>query len=208
MIDSYKGDKMEEKKTLTGTSLAGGSVNYERAKNDFYATDPQSVKDLLEVADIDGEHFYEPCVGQGHIADVIKEYFPSAKVLGTDLIDRGYPDTIVRDFINDDFDMNTDWIITNPPYKYAKEFIDRSLQIANKGVAMFLKIQFLEGQARKEWFKKNPPRYVYVFSKRQDPWRDGESLNPKTGKKWGSTMCFAWFVWEKGFNGDTIVKWI
>ena len=73
---------------------------------------------------------------------------------------------------------------------------------------MFLKIQFLEGQARKEWFKNSPLKYVYVFSKRQDPWRDGESLNPKTGKKWGSTMCFAWFVWEQGYAGEPTIKWI
>lgn len=196
------------KNTLTGTSLVGGSVNYERVEHDFYATDPHSVRDLLDIADIQGEHFYEPCVGQGHIADVIKEYFPESEVLVSDLIDRGYKETIVRDFINGDFDANTDWVITNPPYKYAREFINKSLQIANKGVAMFLKIQFLEGVARKEWFKRNPPKYVYVFSKRQDPWRNGERLNPKTGKKWGSTMCFAWFVWEKSYRGDTVIKWI
>lgn len=193
---------------LQGTSLVGGSVNYERVENDFYATDPQSVRDLLDVADIQGEHFYEPCVGEGHIADVLKEYFPKSKVFGSDLINRGYEDTLIRDFINDNFDMSTDWIITNPPYKYAKEFVDKSLQIANKGVAMFLKIQFLEGQARKKWFKKNPPKYIYVFSKRQTPWRDGESLNPKTGKKWGSTMCFAWFIWEKTFKGEPTIRWI
>lgn len=196
------------KNMLRGTSLVGGSVNYERVDNDFYATDPQSVRDLLNIHKIEGVHFYEPCVGQGHIANVIKDYFPKAKVFCSDLIDRGYPQTHIRDFINDDFDMKTDWVITNPPYSLAKEFIDKSLDISYKGVAMFLKIQFLEGQARKEWFKSTPLKYVYVFSKRQDPWRDGESLNPKTGKKWGSTMCFAWFVWEHGYNGEPIIRWI
>ena len=73
---------------------------------------------------------------------------------------------------------------------------------------MFLKIQFLEGQVRKQWFKKYPPKYVYVFSKRQDPWRDGSPVNPKTGKKWGSTMCFAWFVWEVGFTSEPTIRWI
>lgn len=193
---------------LKGRSLVGASVNYARVENDFYATDPQSVRDLLDIADIDGDSFYEPCVGQGHIAEVLKEYYPLAKHYASDLIDRGYPNTIIRDFLKDDINIKADWVITNPPYKHAKGFIDKSLSVANKGVAMFLKIQFLEGQARKEWFKKNPPRFVYVFSKRQDPLRNGESLNPKTGKKWGSTMCFAWFVWEKDFSGDTIVKWI
>ena len=196
------------KKNLTGTSLAGGSVNYERVDNDFYATDRDSVRDLFQNAEIDGEHFYEPCVGQGHVADVIKEFFPYAKVFGSDLVNRGYPDTLQRDFIKDDFDIKTDWVITNPPYSLAKDFVDRSLAISYKGVAMFLKIQFLEGQARKEWFKNTPLKYIYVFSKRQDPLRDGMELNPKTGKKWGSTMCFAWFVWEHGYVGDPMIRWI
>lgn len=99
-------------------------------------------------------------------------------------------------------------VITNPPYKHAREFIERSLEISNIGVAMFLKIQFLEGQSRKEWFKNSPLKYVYVFSKRQDPLRDGMEFNPKTRKKWGSTMCFAWFVWEQGYDGEPTIRWI
>lgn len=207
-ISSDIGGYFKMAKNLTGTSLAGGSVNHERAANDFYTTDPQSVRDFLEVADIKGEHFYEPCVGQGHIADVLKEHFKTSKVLGTDLVDRGYPNTIVRDFINDDFDVGTNWVITNPPFKYAREFIDKSLEIADVGVAMFLKIQFLESQARKEWLKKSPLKYVYVFSKRQAPWNNGRSLNPTTGKKWSNTMCFTWFVWEHGYEGEPIIRWI
>ena len=196
-------------KKLTGTSLAGGSVNYERVENDFYATDPQSVRDLLDIFKIESSSFLEPCVGQGHIIETIKEYFPNAKFIASDLVDRGYKDTIISDFIKEDFiNEKVDWIITNPPYSVAKEFIDKSLSLTNKGVIMFLKIQFLEGQARKEWFKKTPLKYVYVFSKRQDPWRDGNSLNPKTGKKWGSTMCFAWFIWEHNYNGKPTIEWL
>lgn len=197
------------KEKLTGTSLAGGSVNYERVDNDFYATDPQSVRDLLENYKIESNSFYDPCVGQGHIAKVLTEYFPNAKIIGSDLIDRGYPNTIIGDFVKSNIEIEkVDWIITNPPYNLAKEFIDKSLSLSNKGVAMFLKIQFLEGQARKDWFKTTPLKYIYVFSKRQNPWRDGESLNPKTGKKWGSTMCFAWFVWEYNYNGEPTIRWI
>lgn len=191
-----------------GSSLAGSSKIYDREKHDFYATNPQSVRDFLDIADINGEHFYEPCVGQGHIANVIKEYFPKAKVLGSDIVDRGYPNTLVKDFLNSENDLKTDWVITNPPFKYAKEFIEESLRVSRKGVAMFLKIQFLEGQARKEFFKDTPLKYVYVFSKRQDPMRDGLELNPETGKKWGGTTCFAWFVWEHGYFGEPTIKWI
>ena len=39
---------------------------------------------------------------------------------------------------------------------------------------LFLKIQFLEGQKRKELFKKYPPKYVYCYSARQKCAKDGE----------------------------------
>ena len=193
--------------TLKGTSLVGGSGIFEREKDDFYATDPSSTKALFEALNISGDTFYEPCVGQGHIAEVIKEYFPNAVVKGGDLVDRGYPDTQLGDYLLTNQE-NVDWVITNPPFKIAKEFTTKSLSHTNKGVAMFLKIQFLEGQARKDWFKDTPLKYVYVFSKRQQPWRNGESINPNTGKTWSNTMCFAWFVWEHGYIGEPTIRWI
>ena len=102
-----------------------------------------------------------------------------------------------------------DNIITNPPYSLAQEFLEKSMSILNNNgkIAMFLKIQFLEGTKRRELFKKYPPKYIYVFSKRQNPWRNGSSVD-ENGKPWSSTMCFAWFIWEKGFNGEPIIRWL
>ena len=190
---------------LTGTSLAGGSVNYKRVDNDFYATNPQSLLDLLEFESFDDGTILEPCCGQGHLSKVLT-LNTTSKVYSCDLIDRGYG-VGGKDFLTDTF-QNYDYVVTNPPYKYAQQFIEKALTISNKKVAMFLKIQFLEGQKRKEFLERNPLKYVYVFSKRQDPWRNGDSINPNTGKKWGSTMCFAWFVWEKGFKGEPTIKWL
>ena len=194
-------------KKLKGASLAG-SNDIDRVENDFYATDPQSVRDLLDIFNIGDVHsLYDPCCGQGHISDVLKEYFPEAKHYATDLIDRGYGIGGIN-FLENGQRAKADWIITNPPYSLAKEFISESLLCTNKGVAMFLKIQFLEGQARKDWFKQTPLKYVYVFSKRQATLRDGILLDPKTGKKWANTMCLAWFIWEHGYNGEPHIRWI
>ena len=190
---------------LKGTSLVGASVNYERVENDFYATDPQSVKALLDFEDFNNGTILEPCCGQGHISQTLIDN-TNSMVDSYDLIDRGYG-IGNTDFLKSEF-INYDYIVTNPPFILAKEFVTKSLEIANKKVAMFLKIQFLEGQSRKEWFKQTPLKTVYVFSKRQDPLRNGEALNPKTGKKWGSTMCFCWFVWEIGYKGKPQIEWI
>jgi len=192
---------------LTGTSLAGGSVNYERVDNDYYATAYESTYGLFNVEEFDNSTYLEPCCGEGHISKVILDLFPNANVESTDLIDRGYGEG-GNDFIEKEYDKKYDYIVTNPPYKLAQEFIEKSLKITNKKVAMFLKVQFLEGIGRYDMFKNTPLKVVHVFSGRQDPWRDGQSLNPETGKKWGSTMCFAWFVWEIGYEGKPTINWI
>ena len=68
---------------------------------------------------------------------------------------------------------------------------------------MFLKIQFLEGQARREMFKKYPPKFVYVNSTRQMCAMNGEF------EKYNATaICYCWFIWEKGWKGEPIIRWI
>ena len=63
---------------------------------------------------------------------------------------------------------------------------------------MFLKIQFLESQKR--WlklFKDFPPSTIYVFVKRISCYRnDDRSIK-------GSAVCYAWFVWDKEYDGET-----
>ena len=197
------------KKVLSGTSLAGTSTTRERANYDYYATPYQATEMLLDEVKFSG-NFLEPCVGGGHIVDVIKKYYPDECIYGVDLVDRGYPNTLVADFLKYDFlGQKFDNVVTNPPYSLAQEFLEKSMEVVNDGgkIAMFLKIQFLEGAKRREMFKKYPPKYIYVFVKRQAPWNNGSPVDEK-GKPWSSTMCFAWFVWEKGFTGEPIVRWL
>ena len=109
-----------------------------------------------------------------------------------------------KDFIAID---NTTWqgdIITNPPYKFALEFVRKALAIIPNGhkVAMFLKIQFLEGKARRQLFVSNPPKTVWVSSSRLKC-----AMNGEFDAVGSSASCYAWFVWEKGYQGDTVVRW-
>lgn len=181
--------------TLTGTSLSGTSLTRKRVINDYYATPPESTLKLLDFEDFKGD-ILEPCCGEGHISEVLKSR--GHTVHSNDIINRGYGETY-KDFLNDDFEK-VDNIITNPPYKYAKEFIEKALETSNNKVAMFCKIQLLEGVSRYELFKNSPLKTVYVFTKRQNPLRNGNPVD-ENGKKWASTMCFAWFVFEHGYKG-------
>ena len=192
-------------KALNGTSLVGMSLNRTRVKNDYYATPPGAIKEILNREKLIGS-ILEPACGEGHISNLLKEYYPKQEITSTDLVDRGYGDGGVN-FLTYKFEKKFDNVITNPPFKFAKEFIEKSLEIANKKVIMFAKIQLLEGQSRKEMFETTPLKYIYVFSKRQNPWRNGNPVDEK-GKPWASTMCFAWFVWEKEYDGKPYIKWI
>lgn len=192
---------------LSGSNIAGGNPDRGRVDNDFYATDPKSTRALLDEVKFQGS-FLEPCCGQGHISEVIKEYYPNSEIVSQDLVDRGYGKTGI-DFLTYEFNRKFDNVITNPPFKFAQEFIEKSLDILNDNgkVAMFLKVQFLEGIGRKEFFEKSPLKYVYVFRARQSPMRNGSPVD-ENGKKWSSTMCFAWFVFEKGYEGEPIIRWL
>lgn len=71
-------------------------------------------------------------------------------------------------------------------------------------VAMFLKIQFLEGKSRRALFSRWPPKTVYVSSGRLHCAMNGDF--EKYAKS--SAICYAWYVWEKGYTGETVIKWI
>lgn len=195
---------------LSGTSLAGMSTTRNRVEDDFYATPSSAIKAILDKEILSGS-ILEPAAGQGHIAKILKEYYPNSEIISNDLIQREPLEGIS---INSDIDFLTynpekkfDNIITNPPFNLAQEFIEKALTIVNKKVIMFAKIQLLEGAKRFEMYRNTPLKYVYVFSKRVNPLRNGEELDEK-GKPWASTMCFAWFVWEKEFTGEPIIRWL
>lgn len=197
---------------VTGSNIAGGNPKMGRVEGDFYATNPRDTLNFLKVLEKDGikiggSSMLEPCAGAGHITEAVEKYHPDMRVDSYDINPRAsyikplnyldcYPD-------EDMYDLT----LTNPPFKHAREMIDKSLEVSKKYVMMFLKIQFLEGVARKEWFDTVPLKYVYVYSYRATPWRNGQSTN-KDGKKWANTMAFGWFIFEKGYQGEPIIRWI
>ena len=187
--------------------VCNGASNHtddERQVDDYYATEPKATQLLLDRETFSSVIWKCAC-GGGHMSEVLKQNGYS--VYSTDLVDRGYKDTIILDFLKFNTINNID-IITNPPYKYAKEFVEHALDISSYGVkvAMFLKLTFLEGKARKKLFEKYPPKVVYVSSSRLQCAKNGDF--EKYGKGVGTAVAYAWYVWEKGFNGKTIIEWL
>lgn len=187
-------------KDWTGnSSVRNCNIRKNVSDHDYYATEPKAVELLLEKETFH-PYVWECACGEGHMAEVLKKH--GYKVRSTDLVDRGYGEGGI-DFLKEGKPTMPMDIITNPHYKYAKEFVEHALDISMDGtkVAMFLKLTFLEGQGRRDLFRNNPPQNVYVASGRLEC-----ALNGKFKNK--SMVAYAWFVWQKGFRGTTNIKWI
>jgi hypothetical protein len=187
------------KNSIFKTLGASNHTDKERQKEDFYATEPKAATLLLELETF-SDNIWECACGDGSLSKVLED--AGYNVKNTDLIDRGFGQGGV-DFLK----TRTQWdgdIITNPPYKYGKEFVEKALEIIPEGrkVAMFLKLQFLEGKERKKLFLRYPPKVVYVSSSRLLC-----AKNSKFGEIHSSAVAYGWYVWEKGFNGKTTLQW-
>lgn len=177
------------------------SKTSEREKNDYYATDPKAMEDLLQRENF-SKNIWEPACGEGNLSEVLKKH--GHNVYSTDLIDRGYQDDVL-DFLQSSIQFDGD-IITNPPFKYTSQFILKSLESVPMGgkVAMFLKLNYLPGKARyRDIYSKFPPYRVYVYSGKMACSKNNTPEGFKNG-----AINFAWYVWEKGKIGPTELKWI
>lgn len=171
---------------------ASNHSDHEREKNDYYATDPIALELLTKKIKLP-HVICEPACGEGHLSKWLVEH--GHKVYSSDLIDRGYGD--VQDFFEmDKLPDDCSTILTNPPYKYALEFVLHSLKLLpEKGLCiMFLKTTFLESVGRyNALFKDNPPCIVAQCISRVQCCINGEFDKVKSS----SAQAYAWFIWQK-----------
>lgn len=170
-----------------------------RQKDDFYPTPREAVEALMSVEKLPYD-IWEPACGNGAISKPLIE--AGHDVISTDLNDYGYGQT------NIDFMMEhkalAPAIITNPPYKFANQFVVKCLDLEVPYFAMLLRLAFLEGKQRRETiYNRQAPARVHAFSERLTMWRGDEEQPEGTS----GFIAFAWFVWEQG-NTETKLDWI
>ena len=181
--------------------LTGGSGNSKRRELDFYPT-PKNVTialmDFLFKEDRIDKDFkvWEPACGNGAMSKVMESY--GLKVYSSDIADTGFGSPFL-DFINHTGNSDFDAVITNPPFKYAEEFIRQGLK-KSRMVCMLLKSQYYHAADRIELFEELPPAYVLPLTWRPDFL---EHLKKPGDKKGSSTMEVAWSVWIRGHKGAT-----
>lgn len=171
---------------------------------DDFPTPPWATRALIEHvlgrSDLRSRTCLEPACGAGHMSKVLAEYF--GEVRSSDAHDYGYG--ALRDYLSFPYETKAvDWVITNPPFRLAEEFVLRSLEVARMGVAVLVRTVFLESVGRYErLFKVHPPSAFAQFVERVP------MVKGRLDAKATTATGYAWLVWEHGSPNDTKVKWI
>jgi hypothetical protein len=171
---------------------------------DDFPTPPWATRALaehvLDTAALRSLTCLEPACGAGHMAKVLAEYF--AVVRASDAHTYGYGE--LRDYLVSPYEAGSwDWVITNPPFRLADEFVQRSLQVARHGVAILARTVFLESVQRYEkLFRGVPPTLFAQFVERVP------MVKGRLDEKASTATGYAWFVWSKGELSSTQLTWV
>ncbi len=191
---------------VNGNAIVGRKV---LSETDFYETPRWATEKAVEAMLIDGvinkyNEIYDPCCGAGAITDVLQIYgFENLKAsdIQTEEYIKGTKGIDVYD-IGDDV---TEIVFTNPPYGLMtkENMLNEFLRISRSKVILLLNIFYLSSKDRKEMLKHSGLQYVYIHSDRVTMYPYGQP-KPKNG----GTKMFAWFVWDKEYNGEPVIRWL
>ena len=171
---------------MLGSRIAGGNTAYKRVESDYYPTPPEATQaliDALKIGDMlhDGDHIWEPACGDGHMVSVLQNN--GFLVTATDILTG-------EDYLATEKPDGVNWIITNPPFSLAEEFIRRSLE-HNVPFALLLKSQFWHAKKRFGLYYEHPPAYILPLTWRPD-------FLFKSRGKGSPLMDVMWCVWLPG----------
>jgi len=178
-----------------GKNFSANNASGKRKKSDFYETPYSITRHLLNVEDFDYKlTICEPACGDGAIVKVLQE--KTNNVVFYD---------IQKNFLTET--EQYDYIITNPPFSIAYEFIQKAKIVAKKKFAFLLPLSYLHGKQRYDRIysdKEYPLKKVYVFTRYP---MLGEKLR-EDGKYNTGMMVYAWFIFEKNYTGPSVIDWI
>lgn len=175
-----------------------------QASLDDFPTPPWATRALMEHVIKPSEFGYgihrasvwEPACGRGFMSRPLGEYFLS--VMSTDIGDYGWRGQHgINDFLSNEYQpVDIQWVITNPPFKRAYDFIDSSLT-RGWGCAVLVRTSFVEGVRRyNSLFKNRPPNIIAQYSERVPMVRGRVDKNASTA------TSYCWLVWGQGGYGS------
>ena len=134
------------------------------------------------------------------MARPLREYFGSVEA--SDAHDHGFG--AAQDFLAyPGSGRSHDWVITNPPFRLAEQFVDRALSIARVGVAILARTVFLESVGRyQRIFSRRPPSTFAQFSERVP------MVKGRLDRTASTATGYAWFVWRNPAAPEPRLTWI
>ena len=187
---------------MTGNNRNSG---YDRATDDWYREPRRAIDALLDVETFNGV-IWDPSCGGGNIPDACKAR--RLPFLGSDIRNRGWPETIVMDFLDPFWrigqPMPANHIVCNPPYNVAEQFVLRGLERVRGKVAVIVRTAFLEGSGRyARLFKPHPPARIWQFSSRISMPPGGVDVPATNG-----SVAYCWVVWDREHQGSPVFGWL
>lgn len=157
---------------------------------DFYETPSWAIRAVFPMLPpLEGKRILDPGCGTGAILRAVGAAFPESEIVGLEK-DRARFEACQAStdlpVVLGDFNHHADrydFIISNPPYSYAIEFVQHALRLAPV-VCMLLRLPWLASQRRAEWHRENPA-HVCVLPKRPSFTGDGKT----------DATEYAWFIW-------------
>ena len=182
-------------KKKKGKNFSANNAKGQRKKSDFYETPYSMTSHLLRVEEFDKSlTVCEPACGAGAISNILKKHWNN--VIAYD---------VEKDFLLEY--GNYDYIITNPPFSIAYEFVQRAKRVATKKFAFLLPLSYLHGKKRYDDIymdKTYGLKKVYVFTRYP---MLGETLRDD-GKYNTGMMVYAWYIFENHFSGSPTIDWL
>ncbi len=182
---------------MKGKNFSGNNLGQRKA-SDFYETPYSITAQLLNTEKFNIlKTVLEPAKGNGAITRVLDK-FCFSKVTSYDVSDG-------TDFLKEK--KKYDYIITNPPFSLAYEFILKAKEVARLKFAFLLPLAYLHGKSRFDNIYNIHDyclKTVHVFTRYP---MLGEKLR-KDGKYNTGMMVYAWYVWDRLYIGKPEINWL
>jgi hypothetical protein len=167
-----------------------------RVPFDFYETPAWQTRALAKHVDIRGRCF-EPCVGNGAIVRALAADGKSRRWVTNDL-DPNWPADAHHDATTEaawHAAESPDWTVSNFPFNVATGIVKRAHAASRVGVAVLLRLSWLEPTAdRKDFLADNPPDLLIVLPRTR--------YNPRS--KSVDSVTTAWMVWYTNREDDSM----
>lgn len=180
--------------------LAGSAQKPRRRERDAYFTPLHCIAALKEVEGeaIHGEELVDPCCGDGRMAEVFAPRFryltlndlePKVDPQRLEAMRKAAAGAVILKRCDATIPepglwVGCDWVVTNPPWNVASAIALHAIEYARQGVALLLRLSFLEATQERQWLQRYPPRSIIVL--------------PRTcfdGSGRTDSVCPAWLLW-------------